>query len=106
MLKLTNAPHMRFAGSSNARSPIATTLPLYRGTTAHSAGSSQSNLSQFPVLPEGGATATATVAVRRDIGVRVTVDDPGAFNIPLSATGRCGRVDCSPNGCAQGHSQR
>jgi hypothetical protein len=32
--------------------------------------------------------------------VRVTVDDPGAFNIPLSATGRCGRVDCSPNGCA------
>src|SRR5580693_5430029 len=94
MLKLTNAPHMRFAGSSNARSPIATTLPLYRGTTAHSAGSSQSNLSQFPVLPEGGATARATVAVRRGwrvIGVRVTVDDPGAFNIPLSATGRGGR---------------
>src|SRR5580700_11380449 len=35
-----------------------------------------------------------------DVGVRVTVDDPGAFNIPSSATGRCGRVDCSPNGCA------
>jgi hypothetical protein len=59
MLKLPNAPHMRFAGFSNARSPVATTLPLYNGTTAHSAGSSQSNLSQFPVLLEGGATATS-----------------------------------------------